>query len=141
PVIDFLLRASTNHQEEPPPAPSVLRPRRRRSSPTRGGSTSITSAPNSPKNVAQSGAARYVARSSTVTPASLAGESGTRSSYPPRARIRAGRDDESDAGARVGRAVDARVRGRADAPAASGRGRHRRPRDRLHLSRHPPRAG
>ena len=57
-VIDFLLRASTNHQYEPPADGVTGRPSRRRSLPTRGCSTLITSAPNSPRSVAQTGAAR-----------------------------------------------------------------------------------
>src|SRR5260370_2466857 len=47
----------------------------------------MTSAPNSPRSVAQTGAARNVARSRTVTPASAGPESLTAASYrltPPR---------------------------------------------------------
>src|SRR5713226_8470652 len=84
-VTDFLFRDSASHQYESPGCAG--RPSRRRSSPTPGCSTLMTSAPNSPRSVAQTGAARNVARSRTVTPASAGPETLTAASYrltPPR---------------------------------------------------------
>src|SRR5207237_10911392 len=75
PVIGLLVRAFTHQQ-----LGAAVRggpTRRPRSSPTPGCSTLMTSAPNSPRSVAQTGAARNVARSSTVTPSSAAGRSVT----------------------------------------------------------------
>src|SRR5688500_6126052 len=74
-VIDFLLRDSTSHQYDSPSRAGV--PSRGRSSPRPGCSTLITSAPNSPRSVAQKGAATNVARSSTVRPSRARGTSPT----------------------------------------------------------------
>src|SRR5215470_16916533 len=65
-VTHFLLRASESQTSVSPH--SVLVPRRRSESPVFGGSTLITSAPNSPRIVAQCGPAMNVPRSRTRIP-------------------------------------------------------------------------